>query len=210
MIFSSPDVERAAIASKVFIEYFDGRTGSQVEDFDTAWAHCHDGNVMFKLLLILNPQFKNLHWVAFRAALRTVQAESMDLDEQLLDHLARKRAFLEAGSDNYDSEAAISRAIGLNRILREDNSYKHKAHANMTVGWACCKDARSCGMALTSATGAERFKFLAEQEVTDDTVIYQPQEPRTQANDIRELFPLPLTKSKIRYLTRYERIIKGV
>lgn len=202
MTFPSPEVARAVEVSKVFLEWMEN---SKIGDFDTAWDHCHDGNVMFKVLLTLNPKSKNLHWVAMRAALRTVQAEDGDLDEQLLDHLARKKASLVAGNEDYDPEAAISRAIGLNRIMREDNATKSKGHANLAIAWACCNDARSCGMALNSATGAERFRFFRDQETTDDTVIYQPQEPRTQANDVRELFPLPLTTSEIRYLTRYER-----
>jgi hypothetical protein len=202
MTFPSPEVARAVGTSKVFLEWMEG---AKIKDFDTAWAHCHDGSIMYKVLLTLNPQFKNLHWVAMRAALRTVQAEDGDLDEKLLANLARKRVALEAGNEDYDSEAALSRALGLNRIITADDAPRAKGQANLAVAWACCRDARSCGMSLNAATGAERFRFLREQEVTDDTVIYQPQEPRAQANDIRELFPLPLTMSKIRYLNRYER-----
>ena len=199
MTFPSPEVARAVEASKGFLDWM---VTTHTQDFNQAWLQCPNGGDMFKVLVALNPAFKDLHWVSMRSALRVV-AEDGDLDEQLLDHLARKKAALVAGK-SYDGEAAMDRAISLNRILLND-SRPSKGQAHMAVGWACCKSPRSCGMALESASCAERFR-LEERErqgyfVLDKDYI----ESGMQANDIREFFPLPLTTSKIRYPTRYRR-----
>ena len=194
--FPSPEITRAAETSKEFLEW---AVLNRFTDFEEAWAACVDVNAMFKLLLTLNPQSKNLHWVAFRAASRTVQAEKMDLDEQLLDHLAKKLAALEAGSDKYDGEEAIARAIALNRIMFNDDAPRSKSQANMAVGWACCKSPSSCRMTLDCALRSERFRL----GISDGSHVAT--EPSYQVKDIHELFPLPLTMSKVKYPSRYER-----
>lgn len=198
MTFPSPEVARAVEASKDFLDWM---VAAEIKDFEEAWKSCVDANAMFKLLLTLNPQSKNLHWVAFRAASRAADGVQMDLDEKLLDQLKRKLDALEAGNDAYDVEAAIARAIALNRIMRDEPGVlaKAKAQAQMAIGWACCKSARSCGMALDCSLRSERFR----RELTGGP--YVATEPSYQVIDIHELFPLPLTMSKIRYPSRYER-----
>jgi hypothetical protein len=199
MTFPSPEVARAVGSSKEFLDWM---VSNSIQDFTQAWLRCFDGLAMFKVLVALNPAFKDLHWVSMRAALRVVDQDG-DLDEQLLDHLARKKAALEAGTEGYDGEAAIERAISLNRILRIDDR-PSKGQAHMAVGWACCKATRSCGMALESASCAERFR-LEERERQGYVALASVSEPSLQANDIREFFPLPLTMNKIRYPSRYKR-----
>jgi hypothetical protein len=197
--FPSSEVARAVEASKDFLDWM---VEAKIQDFDTAWNTCIDVNAMFKVLLTLNPQFKNLHWVAFRAARRAAEGVQMDLDEQLLEHLKRKLGALEANNDDYDGESAIDRAVALNRIMRDRNDgelTKAKAQAQLAIGWACCKSARSCGMALDCALRSERFRIgLTEGPHT-------AYEPTYQVKDIQQFFPLPLTISKVRYLSRYER-----
>lgn len=201
MSFPSPEVARAVGASKEFLDWM---VSDPLQDFTQAWVKCSDGRAMFKVLVALNPAFKDLHWVSMRAALRVVAADG-DLDEQLLDHLARKKAALEAGTEDYDGEAGIARAIGLNRILRSDG-HPSKGQAHMAIGWACCKAARSCGMALESASCAERFRMQEQSRLEHPTIANFPlTEPAIQANNIREFFPLPLTMKKVQYLTRYRR-----
>ena len=200
MSFPSPEVARAVEASKEFLDWM---VASHIQEFTQAWLQCPDGGRMFKVLMALNPAFKDLHWVSMRSALRLV-IQDPDLDEQLLDHLARKKAALEAGTDNYDGEAAIARAVSLNRILRYDDR-PSKGQAHMTLGWACCKSPRSCGMALESASCVERFR-IAEIEKQGHTLDSgYVSEPSIQAKDIREFFPLPLTMNKTRYPSRYRR-----
>jgi len=201
MTFPSPEVARAVGTVK---EYLDWMAYSGVQDFEDSWRRCPNGVAMFKVLQALNPSFKDLHWVAFRAALRVAQAEHMDLDERLLDYLAQKKAALEAGNENYDGEESLARAIALNRIMTSDNAPKSRSSATMVVGFACCKSARSCGLALEGAVHAERFR-ITEKPDYDTTINYPVTEALSQANDIRELFPLPLTMNKVRYPTRYKR-----
>jgi hypothetical protein len=46
MIFPSPEVARAVEVSKVFLEWMEN---SKIGDFNTAWDHCHDGSLMYKV-----------------------------------------------------------------------------------------------------------------------------------------------------------------
>ena len=203
MTFPSPEVAKAVGASKEFLDWMEA---AAISDFERAWRECTNGTGMFKVLVTLNPGSIGLHQVAFRAAMRTAQAENMDLDEKLLDCLAQKKAFLEDNTVGYDHEGGVARAVALNRIISQDNSPRSKAQANLAVGWACCKTARSCAMALVAAEGYERFSLQEKSGLENPTITnFIVNEPSRQANDIRELFPLPLTMSKIRYPSRYER-----
>jgi len=192
--FPSPEVARAAGVSKDFLDWM---VATGVRDFDTAWTTCVDVNAMTKLLWSLNPQSNNLHWIAFRAASRTAEAEQMDLDEQLIDHLVNKLHALELGTD-YDGMVAIERAIALHRIMRDDGP-SSKDQAQLAIGWACCKASLNCIKALDCALRSERFRL----GMNDGPHVVT--EPSYQVKDIHELFPLPLTDSRVKYLSRYER-----
>lgn len=200
-MFPSPEIAQAVGSVK---EYLDWMSYNKIQDFEESWRRCPNGVAMFKVLLVLNPSFKDLHWVALRAALRVAQAENMDLDERVLGHLAKKRLALTEGLEDYAGDDALVRATALNRIMIGDNAPKSKSSAIMVVGFACCKSARTCQLALEGAVHAERFR-ITERPDYDPDIDYPTTEALNQANDIREFFSLPLTMNKIRYKTRYQR-----
>jgi len=201
IIFPSPEVERAVGSVK---EYSDWMASNGIQDFEESWRRCPNGVSMFKVLQVLNPAFQDLHWVAYRAALRVAQIENMDLDEKVLGHLTQKHWALKEGFESYDGEKAIDRATALSRIMNKDNAPRSKSAATMTVGFACSKSVRTCQLALEWAVAAEHFR-IKERPYYDPTLNYPTAEALRQAEDIRELFPLPLTMKKVRYPNRYHR-----
>jgi hypothetical protein len=109
MIFPSPEVARAVGDSKSFLDWM---VANHIQDFNQAWKVCPTGESMVEILLALNPKANDLHFIAYNAALRVFEAENREVDELLIDFLARKRSYIIDPTTDYDDDAAFNRAHG--------------------------------------------------------------------------------------------------